>query len=539
MDTRTPDRLPQAAARGRHRRLLLAAAFGTALLGGCTTTLRTENVLAGNGPGYGLLYNLPRAEFDVEARFLVTDCKANGKVAELRYELVGAAVQHRLAGDPAETYRLRYDLLNSPMKVTAASVVMHPNGMIKSVNVEQDDRSAQVMASLATTAINLFKAATVGIAPASIEKAKAECDPAIANRLKARSALLAKLPAARQGDEALDTDTTAAEDLAAKLQLATSRLAEAKKAGNASASAKLQDEVDSLTAKWTVANRKLSGRGKQAPQVQAALEKVTADLTATARRASWSPAAGTLCRAVEIEQLSFIRQFESSHGETINIRPEGGEVFAADVCVEGADDARKSPSAEAVPAAPGPDGQPQKASEKSFDGIVYRLPALAAVTVRSGTITLAGVTSVPVPQLGAKALLWLENKPFDQNAIQAAFNEDGSLSTLSFKAAARAERGAAAMADASKSLIDLMQLRADAAKAKAAAETEEQKREHQRQLDALDQQITLLGKRRALETARAPTVDPLDKEKERLSKQIDIEKLRQEYQALRKKADTP
>ena len=76
----------------------------------------------------------------------------------------------------------------------------------------------------------------------------------------------------------------------------------------------------------------------------------------------------------------------------------------------------------------------------------------------------------------------------------------------------------------------------DAIRAKAQAADDEQKKAQQNQLAALDAQIALLGKRKELESARAPVRDPLDKEKELLQKQIDVETLRQQYDALKKKS---
>lgn len=513
------------------------AILAATTLSACTTVLKTENVSVGGPPGYGILYNLPRAAFDVEAKFLITGCERKlGNISELSFELTNATVQHKLVGDPTETYRLRYDKLNSPLKITSASVVMHPNGMIKSINVEQDDRTAQVMASLAATAINLYKASTVGIGVASgVQKADERCDAVVANRLDDRRKMTESLAGLRQADALLTADIAAADELAASVVLATAKLAEVKKGGNPGDTAKAQAEFDLLSAQWKVANAKLTGRSKAAPAVQAKLDKITSELTATARLLNWAPAVGQLCKNVQTKQVDFLGQLAQSQAEKLTAPPLPLATFDAEVCVTGAAEARTSAAGGKVSPTPGQNGEPPD-SEKVFEGVVYRLPAMAAVTVAAGGVTLTGATSVPIPQLGARAMLWLENQPFDQNAIQAAFNEDGSLGSMTFKAlASRAERGAAALADTSKSLIDLMQLRADAAKAKSAAASDEEKKEHQRQLDALDRQIAVLNKQRDLETARAPTTDPLDKEKDRLSKQIDVEKLRQEYEALKKK----
>jgi len=218
--------------------------------------------------------------------------------------------------------------------------------------------------------------------------------------------------------------------------------------------------------------------------------------------------------------------------------------FVAKACVEATDYPTKPSAPEvavsgattaAVAAASAAAGN----TPTAFRGVVYRQPASGTVSVadtRSGGARFTSSTAVSLPQLGAKALVWLENMTFDKNSVVVSFNEDGSMSQLSFKAEARAERGAAAVQDLSKSIVDLMKLRSDAIKAKAQAADDEQKKAQQAQLDALDQQIALLDKRKDLETARTPA-DPLDKEKDQLKKQIDVETLRQQLDALKKKAE--
>ncbi|WP_423596485.1 hypothetical protein [Roseateles sp. MS654] len=116
------------------------------------------------------------------------------------------------------------------------------------------------------------------------------------------------------------------------------------------------------------------------------------------------------------------------------------------------------------------------------------------------------------------------------------FNEDGSLSQFTFDQQAQAERVAVAAQDVSGRIAELMKLRAQAAQAKADAKDEAAKNEQQKQLDALDYQLKLTEKRTELETARAPAKGDLEKQQEQLKKQIELEKLRQEYAALLKKS---
>ncbi len=72
-------------------------------------------------------------------------------------------------------------------------------------------------------------------------------------------------------------------------------------------------------------------------------------------------------------------------------------------------------------------------------------------------------------------------------------------------------------------------------KAKAAATDERQKKEQQNQINAIDSQIALTTKQNELDLAKASAGDPLTKEKALLQKQIEVETLKQQYDALLKK----
>ncbi len=58
------------------------------LLSSCSTALRTEHVSASMQPRPGVLYNLPMATLDVEAKFLVTSCSVDANdLAQIGYQL--------------------------------------------------------------------------------------------------------------------------------------------------------------------------------------------------------------------------------------------------------------------------------------------------------------------------------------------------------------------------------------------------------------------------------------------------------------------
>lgn len=510
-----------------------------ALLTACSTALHTERVPAGSGPKAGVLYNLPSAILDVEVKFLVTSCSKSNDFAVLGYRIDDAKISHSLGPDSNETYRLDYALLNSPTKTTSASVVMHPNGMIKSINADIEDRTAQVATSIAGTALNLLKASLILAAPTSAGEGachKLLLD-SIGNLKKFREI---ELPAATSADSVLAENQKRANEAANQVETIKAKIAAAVVAKDAVAEAAAKAELPAAQGKLNAALTEVAGKKPQAPAILAKIAVLKERLTATAKLTNWIPtstsaAGGEICKPVSASQTSFNKRLlDEATGKEISPKPESSALFKAEVCVNLLPNARMSPtvdpeaSAATVPA--------------QYDGVVYRLPTLGTVFIREDGETEARITAptpISFPQFGAKGLIWLRNGVFDKNNVKVSFNEDGSLLDMSFATAARAERAASAASDVSKTIVDMMQLRADAAKAKAKAVTDEEKAEQQEQLDSLDAQISLLQKQKALESASSPAKDAMDKESDLLQKEIALEKLRQELSALKKKVDQP
>lgn len=500
-------------------------------LSGCTTALNTRFVAERAPPLNGVIYALPMAAFDVQAQVLVTSCAVDAAgVAILDYELTGGSIRNNFVPDPTETYSFDYSALNSPLKTTTATVALHPNGMLKSVNADVEDKSAQVLTSLGSTVLNLYKASTLSFVPTSVAAAK-KCGAFIDDKLQARRDLLERqIPEAKAADESLEKDKAEADAIGVELELTNSKLAEAQKAKDEPAIAALAPKVASLKAKLSVALKKLEGRSAKLPALRAKVEVLAKALTVSLSRPGWTPR-GTepqVCETISALQGDFFKKLARAEGSATPFEVSAGAMFAIDVCAMPVLGSRMAPAA--------------TASSPAFGGIVYRMPASGTVWIRNSNrhderVDSVGMTSLP--QFGAKGLVWLENTAFDKNNVKVAFNEDGSMSELTFSAASRAERAAAAASDASGTVVDLMKLRADAIKGRAQAADEEQKKAQQKHLDAIDAQIALIQKRKDLEAARLPAKDGFDREREQLQKEIELEKLRQELAEIKRKATAP
>lgn len=517
-------------------RSFFVAVSTIAVLSACTTTLKTAHVSAGTEPKPGVLYNLPMATFDVEAKFLITSCTIGANdIAQIGYQLSDGVIQHNLAPDSLETYRLDYALLNSALKTTTASITLHPNGMIKAVNADVDDRTAQVVTSLAGTIVSLYKASTLSFVPTAASGAK-KCDDFLSTKIEARRLLIERdIPNAKGDDKALSSDMQAADDINVELEDARLKLTEAQKAKNNVAIGAATADITAQQNKLAVAMSKLKDRAFKVPVLQAKLVVLTESLTATAKLWNWAPRpqGSEVCETFAIAQHSFIARLAEASNVKLEIPPAPTSKFSADACVAVSPNPRlATPAVDKAVDTPDVD----------YEGVVYRLPTLGTASVRESknhNQRFYSASAVSLPQFGAKGLVWLKNSMFDKNTVKATFNEDGSMSELTFTGQSQAERAASAASDVSKSVVDLMQLRADATKAKATAADEEEKKAQQKQIDALDSQIALLEKRKALEAARNPTKDSYDKKKEQLQKEIDVEKLRQELDTLKKKASQP
>lgn len=523
-----------------------ALAILAALFSACTTTLTSIPVTREAKVAKGVVYTLPKQVFDIEARFLVTACSRSDATTDLKYRLAGASITPKLVPDAAETYSFRYEDLSSAMKVTAASVLWHPNGMLKSVNADVDDRSSQVISSVAATTLKLYTASVVPFAGLSVGLTDTtKCGPFIDDLLTEKTKLEStSIPSARRADEALTKARKAHSEVRVKLLVAREQLDAAKKIDDKSEVARLTGVVREFEAQEKVAKEALGKDQLLLPALEEQMSNVTNSLTAVVNVVGWDvldSSAATprgdkteYCTDVQALQQGYWSELVAKAKDQVTHKPLSSKYFLANACVL-VSNLAPGPAASAPNVGAAPSVAPANAAPV---GLYYRQPSVGAVYVKdsndpdrrfyaSGLVTL--------PQFGTKAVLSLENQVFDKNSVKVQFNEDGSLSQFAFEQQSQGERLAASAESVSGTVLELMKLRAEAATAKAKAQDDAAKKEQQKQIDALDHQIALAGKRATLETAQAPAKDDLDKQKELLKKQIELEELRQQYEELLKK----
>ena len=529
----------------RHFYIVLAAI----LTAGCTTTLSSHKVKAVDAAESlpsGILYYLPATTLDVSVQFLAINCVGVPGAFHFEYEILNADIKSRLVPDPAEAHVLSYAELNSALKTTTANVSLYPNGMLKSLNAEIDDRTAQVISSISGSVVNLAKAAAFG--PAGIFSFDAEeppptppCGNVVTAKLKSYDILKSQLIEA----QALDADLTKRQETLtdAKKTLAEAQqaLAAAAKDLPAAEKEKLQNAVEAAQQALKVATG-LVGKDKPlVPGIQAKLAKLVKRIGTTATVSSWIPTAANACLNLTADPKQLLGEMFNDEGLTKNDKTEYDKILntlskapiGAQVCLTAAAGARPV----------------QQSSVPEAAGLIYRMPVSANLEIKklladSSPDSKAALpsTSMLVPQWGLKAALPLKNENFDKNSLKVAFQEDGSLVSVDFTTVSRAERAGAALQDLSKAYVDFLDQRQQAQLKLEQATDDATKRAQARELNSLDAKIADIKKRREVEEARSGIADRLtmqtsavSKEKALIDAQIELEKSRQALEVLRAK----
>jgi len=254
----------------------------------CTTSLQTQNVGGQQEDiAEGVAYTLPATAIEGTISFVPTRCVYDGNkgTATFEYDILSADLQQRFIPDPKETRVIKHEELNAAFKRTNVKVLHYPNtGMLKSINADIDDRSAQVVASISSVAINLAKAGVfqVGVVSAA---GKDACPASLKKTIDDFRALQGRIVAAKRQDDALRADNDAVDTAAAALEAARAAAAAAK---DAEGQAKLKADVTQKEATLAKAKKKVAGRSLQVPTLQGNFDRLQTLVVAKATFA-WVP----------------------------------------------------------------------------------------------------------------------------------------------------------------------------------------------------------------------------------------------------------
>jgi hypothetical protein len=453
------------------RRVILAALGLVCLMAttACTTTMNAGKPPA-SGVASGFTYQLPIVTYSLEIARELRSCPTADNQGGVQFAVTAKAVA---SAGPGETVLIDYASLANYLKTTDISFENYPNGLLKSVNAQVDDRTAAVVKAGVDAAIAIGKLA-IDLGSPSFESFKRErrsfisCTPSAATTL-------AGLPALKSGvTEAADKQKAAQEEYdsfaranptppdagtAAELEKRAAALRVAK-AGSAEANGKLAKALASIT---------LVTRLNYAPgskPVELALPdsldghaKLESLMGITVRDTDpkkdiFVPlsrdAAPDVPRAVIPDKVDPLSKMEiQMMGGLTNPLKKADIVIVAKPIV--------------TASAPLTEGDACKAGEC---GIIYRTPAPARmqICVRSEKedgalnhdVCWARLKSEPgvifsdergIPQLGTLASLPLKNRTFESNQLAAEFSADGVLTKFGYK---KPTAGGEAMADSAR-----------------------------------------------------------------------------------------
>jgi hypothetical protein len=132
-------------------------------LSGCTTTLEVYDLsrIEEEPKPFGVLYNLPETEFQVEVVRTLVECNLKKTYSQpIKLDVKwqsSVSVKIEYPSDPKEAYLISYLSLNKVFKKSSLSITQHSNGMLKSINADIEDRTAAVSANIIKGAINVAK----------------------------------------------------------------------------------------------------------------------------------------------------------------------------------------------------------------------------------------------------------------------------------------------------------------------------------------------------------------------------------------------
>jgi hypothetical protein len=517
-------------------RLLIALSIS--LLAGCSTSLSGVTVENRDGPNTGVVYQLPAATLEGRVAFLPTRCDNIAAATDLRAALRVASITQRLVPDVDETYAIDYAKLNSALKITEASFIKYPSGMIKSINADVDDRSAQILTSAAGAIVNIAKGAAFPSTLIPVDGGKSKivkCPRPLSEPMEKLQLKRDEIISATQADKTLAESQQQLVKVKKDLADVEDKLKASPK------DAALQAAVAALKKQSTALEDSLKGKSPSLPKILADRDDLLKKLTATVAL-NWTPVIANTCQRIALKWENYYPQLidDQTTAAEINqlkLMTISKSPFSAWVCVA------------AVNGGAFDKAQAKVANVKvAMKGVVYRTPTMARVVVHGDldgeidqelSYAVDGDPWMSFPQLGTKAELVLDNKTFDKNGVKILFAEDGSLTSLEFRAESSAERGAAAAKDLSGQYVELMTLRAKSAKAREDAADAAVKKQREDEIAAYDAQIALITKRQELELTRTGgkdrtqiLIDVTTKDTLLLQGKIDQEKKRQELQKL-------
>lgn len=399
---------------------------------------------------------------------------ASGPTIKLKLEAaMTAAATPSWVPDGKRAFTLDYTAMQDGLKATDYAVESYPNGTLKSVNVTIDDQTGPVILSVLGGVAKL--AAASGGFPlqavtqtqhattkpfqsfkewkaTSIDSAAGPCTKDVTLKLYQRAGLESQ---ADSNAETLLVQQKKVDKLDAAQVEAIAVQDKAKAALKEIDSADPKRPDAEALVKKTQADAKLASKATLDAKVELADMNQAAAKIST-RLAAVRKALTVMHSTTFQPELStrFLKMPGATEALQAWIAPDTQKSCSNDISTcKGLTDFMDTISAHAAIHADLPLINTAKASDSN--GIYYRQPLRAALLVCKSKPCLdddghlavdpSGIllnTPVDVPQLGALAVLPLQNGPFQNNSVSASFAESGSLTKVTYKSNAAAAKAA-------------------------------------------------------------------------------------------------
>lgn len=402
----------------------------------------------------GLTYRLPAKQFSVSATYEITDCKQDAKDATnaVLDARISASINETLIG--AEAYTIDYQRLNTWTKVTNTEFQLSEAGLLTGVNASIEDKSGAIISNTFSAAASIARGvAFPGISALGGDSLKllamdreAKPDAESINPCAPISKVLAdKKNAEKEHKKAKEDDEAIAEASknirTAELQIkALTELADTyEKLGDDIEKKRLLERVKMQEKIKTENQATLTTIGEsKSEEIAKKVEKLKGQLIV----------AGTLNFVPKANLKTGVMQVTSSNLDKV----AGGRIKTSTI---------KLPEVSiVVEELLGQANEAEKAPLPNKIGIAYRIPVAAfariyATDSNSNKILLLEKTT-QIPQLGPMGSINLDNKMFDDNLIELAFNgSTGTPSKLTFRAKSKAEAASASFRNAADTYLQL------------------------------------------------------------------------------------
>jgi hypothetical protein len=413
-------------------RLYFCGALIMGAVTGCQTQLQVAPVNANNtSPALGFNYSLPFVQYDI----VISRRLSCGEPGGVRLAKVTTAVTATpvFSRDPSQTYAIDYTSLSSWAKISDFKLERHSNGMLKTIGASSEDRTAQILTNIATTAIKVATtAASLGAFPVAVSTKSGTPEPPPPPPPQP----ICKQAAAAAVD-ALDAERRSLNAAKSALALESGRMTALVGAMTGSGAkpdaftqAALREQairlvnsqvaLNAATKKYENALTKIvEGQALTWPQHGGELSSRTANVMTGDTIGKWFVSSS----ADDAIYFELMRAPDTTKVTVPDLEPVAATTFRATV------------------SAP-----PEATAGTAVSGVRYREPARGQLfacynshCASAGHADRNLVNDGPVPQLGRLYYLPFTNGIFQNNVLSASFAEDGSLLTAGY--AEKSSRG--------------------------------------------------------------------------------------------------